>query len=380
MNLRKLWIKTNPALSIQQTHILSRVHSRRKFRAILERERTRSNRNGRDFSVIVFYLNLLNNKADFVQFLSVLNNRIRSTEEIGWLKKNQSIGIVLPDTALNGAKNLAHNLCFLLKRSSTPPEYKIYTYPHNWFLDINEDKPQIGGKKMMKNIDQTTIRIYKKSLNGLDPSLVPPIPVWKRIIDITGALAGLILFSPIFLTIAVLIKTVSPGPVFFKQERIGFLGRPFIFWKFRTMKTRADSSLHQRHVNNLMNNEIPLTKLDEDDPRIIPFGKILRKTGLDELPQLINVFRGEMSLIGPRPDLPYAIGQYMPWQKKRQETLPGITGLWQVRGKNKTTFNEMVRFDISYVERCSLRLDLNILLHTVPAIIDQIFESSSKQK
>jgi lipopolysaccharide/colanic/teichoic acid biosynthesis glycosyltransferase len=381
MNFKELWKKTNPALRFQQTHTLIKIHSSKEFRTLLERERARSNRNGREFSVVVFYLDNLNHhNEELVHFIHVLTNRIRSTEEIGWLKENESIGIILPDTAFDGAKNLAHELCVLIKRSSTPPAHKVYSYPRHWFLDIHKGSHQSGEKKTASNLDSAKIQISKKSLNGLEPSLAPQIPVWKRIIDITGAFVGLILLSPVFLFIAILIKTVSPGPVFFKQERIGFLGRPFIFWKFRTMKTHTDPSLHQEHVSKLMNNGTPLTKLDEHDPRIIPFGKIMRKSGLDELPQLINVFRGEMSLIGPRPDLPYAIGQYMPWQKKREEALPGLTGLWQVKGKNRTTFNEMVRLDINYVEKRSFWLDLNILLHTVPAIIDQILEPSSKQE
>jgi lipopolysaccharide/colanic/teichoic acid biosynthesis glycosyltransferase len=172
---------------------------------------------------------------------------------------------------------------------------------------------------------------------------------------------------------AVIIKIGSAGPVLFCQERIGYLGRRFICLKFRTMVVGADTTVHHQHFSRLVGSNVPMVKMDSHgDPRLIPFGLLLRTSGLDELPQVINVLRGEMSWVGPRPCLPCEYDQYLLWQRERFNTLPGLTGLWQVSGKNKTTFNEMIRLDIRYARNKSLWLDLKIMLWTVPALISQI--------
>lgn len=181
--------------------------------------------------------------------------------------------------------------------------------------------------------------------------------------------------------VAVLIRVVSAGPVLFKQERVGYLGRRFMCFKFRTMYVGADAVVHQGHLRHLMDSNTPMTKMDsEGDPRIIPFGLLLRSSGLDELPQLINVLRGEMSLVGPRPCLPYEYDKYLLWQKERFTSLPGLTGLWQVSGKNRTTFVEMVQLDIRYAREKSAWFDIVILLRTVPALLSQIWETRYRSK
>jgi len=178
--------------------------------------------------------------------------------------------------------------------------------------------------------------------------------------------------------IAALIKTVSPGPVFYKQQRVGHRRARFMCWKFRTMETGADTTAHQQHLKDLLESDAPLTKLDEaGDPRLIPCGAMLRATGLDELAQLINVLRGEMSLVGPRPCMPYEEESYRHWQKARFDTLPGLTGLWQVSGKNKTTFTEMVTLDIYYAHNKSLWLDLKIMAGTLSVLVSQVRETRS---
>ena len=207
------------------------------------------------------------------------------------------------------------------------------------------------------------------------------IPRWKRVSDILCVLLAAPVIFPVMAIIAVTIKIVSSGPIFFKQQRIGYLGKPFLFWKFRTMRVGADVSTHKDHLGKLIKAELPMTKMDFlGDPRLIPFGAILRATGLDELPQLINVLRGDMSLVGPRPCLPYEYEMYQPWQKQRFDTLPGLTGLWQVSGKNKTTFNEMVRLDILYARNKSIWLDLKIMGKTISALLTQVREASGTGK
>ncbi len=204
---------------------------------------------------------------------------------------------------------------------------------------------------------------------------------WKHRLDallILLALPGLI---PLALLIALLIKSVSTGPILFRQERIGYLGRRFRCFKFRTMFVDADTTAHQEHIRHLMNSDSPMMKMDSRrDPRIIPFGLLLRASGLDELPQLMNVLRREMSLVGPRPCLPYEFDQYLLWQKERFDTLPGLTGYWQISGKNRTTFVEMIRYDIDYARRRSLWLDWIILLKTVPALLVQMSDTRKRTK
>lgn len=186
---------------------------------------------------------------------------------------------------------------------------------------------------------------------------------------------------PAAIVISALIVIVSPGPVLFKQERVGFMGRRFMCLKFRTMFVDAETSTHQEHLKQLIASDAPMVKLDaHGDLRIIPFGLLLRSSGLDELPQLVNVLRGEMSLVGPRPCMTYENDKYLHWQRERFNTLPGLTGLWQVSGKNQTTFNRMVELDIKYARTKTPLLDLMIILKTLPAIVGQVLDSWQKKK
>ena len=201
-------------------------------------------------------------------------------------------------------------------------------------------------------------------------------PLWKRILDVICILLSLPLWLPIVVFVTLWIKIASPGPIFFRQERVGYRGKRFLIIKFRTMKVNVETQSHERHLEQLMQANCPMTKLDAaGDPRIIPGGRILRAMGLDELPQLFNVLRGEMSLVGPRPCTPHEFQRYKPWQQQRVNTAPGLTGYWQVSGKNKTTFTEMINMDIFYTKNMSLGLDLAIILKTLPAIMVQVFET-----
>jgi exopolysaccharide production protein ExoY len=192
----------------------------------------------------------------------------------------------------------------------------------------------------------------------------------------TAILLSLPIWLPLMVCLIVWIKIVSSGPVFFRQERVGFRGRHFMIFKFRTMEVNVDTQSHELHLQQLISADCPMTKLDASgDPRIIFGGRILRATGLDELPQLFNVLRREMSLVGPRPCMPHEFQRYKTWQRERFNALPGLTGYWQVNGKNKTTFTEMIKMDIHYAKSLSVWLDLAILLKTFPAIIAQILET-----
>jgi lipopolysaccharide/colanic/teichoic acid biosynthesis glycosyltransferase len=212
-------------------------------------------------------------------------------------------------------------------------------------------------------------------MNPLSPDGAT-IPVWKRLLDIGLILLTLPLHLVLGLLIALTIRLVSPGPVLFRQERVGHQGRKFMLYKFRTMHVGSDTKVHQGHLQHLVTSNQPMVKMDaRGDRRIIPFGLLLRASGLDEMPQLLNVLRGEMSLVGPRPCTFYETTMYQPWQHERFHTLPGLTGLWQVNGKNNTTFLEMMQLDIEYVRRQSLGLDLVIILKTIPALLVQMWET-----
>jgi len=208
-----------------------------------------------------------------------------------------------------------------------------------------------------------------------------PVPLWKRAIDVAGSIVALPVLALCTLVMAILTRCVSPGPVFFKQERIGHMGRRFKIYKFRTMKMGSDCTLHQDYWRKITSKEVPMAKLDDrGDSRLIPAAWMLRALGLDELPQLINVLRGEMSLVGPRPCLPSEFEQFLGWQRRRCEALPGLTGLWQVSGKNRTTFKQMISFDLQYARRLSLWLDLKIILMTVPCLLAQVVETRLARK
>jgi exopolysaccharide production protein ExoY len=201
-------------------------------------------------------------------------------------------------------------------------------------------------------------------------------PGWKSGLDITCILLSLPVWLPLMILLMLVTRIASRGPIFYRQERIGLGGRPFFIWKFRTMKLSAETQIHESYFHELMRVDCPMTKLDAyGDPRLAPFGRILRASGLDELPQIFNVLRGEMSLVGPRPCTPNEFAHYEPWQRERVNGLPGLTGYWQVNGKNKTTFNQMIAMDLFYLRNMSILLDLKILLKTGAVIAGQFFES-----
>ena len=202
------------------------------------------------------------------------------------------------------------------------------------------------------------------------------VPGWKAPFDVTCILLALPLWLPLMLLLMLITRIASPGPVLYRQKRVGLGGRHFSIWKFRTMKMSAETQTHEHYFEQLMRIDCPMTKLDAfSDPRLAPFGRILRASGLDELPQIFNVLCGEMSLVGSRPCTPNEFAHYEPWQRERVNGLPGLTGYWQVNGKNKTTFNEMIAMDLFYLKNMSILLDLKIMLKTCAVIAEQLFES-----
>ena len=359
------------------------------FYVNLEREQSRADRNLHHFSLVIISNqdHTFNGNGQF-NLARILAFRIRKMDYITWYKED-SFAVFLPYTEKKAADMFANDADTLFKNIGGKMNFNVYSYPSDGMdFTKNNNKPDISDisdwEKKRKVWDATGAMDWKNSDIAVDSEYTPniedlvpySIPKWKRFMDIFGAAAGILLLSPAFITIAAFIKIVSPGPVFFKQERIGIRGEKFTFWKFRSMHVNSDTNVHKKHYTEFIHQDVPMQKLDaQKDSRIIPLGNILRESCLDELPQLFNVLKGEMSLIGPRPCLPYEAEQYLNWHKKRFYCLPGMTGSWQINGKNKTTFKEMIRMDISYAHKHTFWGDVKILLKTFPAIISMFREN-----
>jgi len=329
----------------------------------LRREERRADRSKAPLSIAL--LRLDNKKrgefSDITVVLELLKNSIRETDIPGYLGEDV-IGILLPDTDEKGAQEFKKRI---IDRYTQPPFSIITkTYPDQVFHDLlteNQDRPDFYS---LLADDSTESNQFGYSL--------------KRGIDIVGALVGILLLSPVMLITALAIKVNSPGPAIFKQIRVGKNGLPFVFYKFRSMYWNADDQIHREYITHLIqgnleeinqgDKEKPLYKI-KSDSRVTRVGSIIRKTSIDELPQLFNVLKGEMSLVGPRPPIPYEVEKYQSWHLRRiLEIKPGITGLWQVDGRSVTSFDDMVRFDIRYIRNWSLMLDTKILIKTVKKV------------
>ena len=196
----------------------------------------------------------------------------------------------------------------------------------------------------------------------------------KRSVDILSAVAVLTVGAPLFIFLALAVRFSSPGPVFFRQVRLGKDGQPFTFYKFRSMHHKNDDAAHRDFAKDFISGDMSenpdrtVFKMVRD-PRITPIGRFLRRSSLDELPQFLNVLRGEMSLVGPRPPISYEIEHYQDWHKDRLKVKPGLTGLWQVSGRSSVGFDEMVMLDLYYIAHWNLQLDLKIVARTVPAMV-----------
>jgi len=350
--------------------------------------------------------------AFFKHLAAVLRNSTREYDIKGWYQEGQP-GILTPNTDESGARalgrNLIRNLTHRFGLGSDGGEQdlsrfiRIASLPsHGSYLAANGDKketkpaPPSAQHYRISFSDPNPRTLHYQSVKGgvADVAFVSwPISIeiltheqvrklqlkLKRAMDIVGSLVGIALFGPLMLLIAFAIKVTSTGPVLFRQERLGFLGKPFTFLKFRSMRVNCDHSIHRQYVTKLINGqhnvinkgtaERPLYKIT-DDPRVTAVGRFLRKTSLDELPQFFNVLTGDMSLVGPRPPIPYECDIYRRWHCRRVlEVKPGITGLWQVSGRSTTGFDDMVRLDLTYVRSWDLWLDVKILLETLWTVV-----------
>ena len=331
------------------------------FAACLSRELQRTNRSGRPFVLAIFSAerSVYGHRAVLQDLSRLLQSRVRATDILGWYGP-AAVAVLLSDTDLEGGKIFADQI--IGESGDAPLRVAVTKYP--------DQAPVKPPPASAVGID--SLRYWFSGASRTDAARSPV----KRILDVVGAVVAIILFAPIMLGTAVAIKATSPGPVIFRQMRLGFEGTPFVFLKFRSMRVDADDELHRQYTQRFVTGQLdeaageaPLYKITSD-PRLTPIGNFIRKTSIDELPQLFNVLKGEMSLVGPRPPLPYEVDRYQPWHLRRiLDVKPGMTGLWQVEGRSTTTFDDMVRLDLRYVDRWSIWLDLKILLKTVKAVV-----------
>jgi lipopolysaccharide/colanic/teichoic acid biosynthesis glycosyltransferase len=324
------------------------------FRYELERERARVDRNRSPLAVLTIKLPSDRAKAQDFDFLGrLLARRLRITDTIGFLPE-QRVGVLLPDTPKSGAWKVASDICSVYPVGHDRPDCEVYVYP--------SDVPQ-----RHEEPDQREQKVIEEGAPAsIDALMSQPMPIWKRTSDVVGAIVGLIVSAPLLLICAAAIKLTSRGPVFYFQEREGIGGRRFVMYKLRTMVENAE--LLQPALQDFNSQDGPAFKM-EDDPRATWVGRWLRWASLDELPQLWNVLRGEMSLVGPRPLPTLESLQCLPWHRQRLSVVPGMTCFWQVYARNTVSFDQWMRMDIQYVRRRSALCDLRLLLWTAPAIV-----------
>jgi lipopolysaccharide/colanic/teichoic acid biosynthesis glycosyltransferase len=363
------------------------------FKHDLRIERARADRNHSYFSLVLYELYKIRNKAEIKDFIYKLYTRIRKVDILGWFQKDV-VGVILHGAKLEGAWQFAVDVEAEFFTKHTPPPFTVFSYPDHWIKisDFDEDETDDSkddklGSTSLRNILQyyylnkhhSYINIDKKAPEIQTSLITNKMPIWKRALDISVSFLSLVLLFPVFLIVSLYIKSVSPGPVFFRQKRVGYKGKLFTFYKFRTMHVGNDQNFHKNHMKSVINSEKPIEKLDDkQDPRIIPGGSLIRKSCIDELPQFFNILRGDMSLVGPRPCIPYEAKEYIHWHHNRFDTVPGLTGLWQVSGKNDLSFSQMIRLDIRYSRNISFINDLKIVLLTIPTVLTLIFKGLKK--
>jgi lipopolysaccharide/colanic/teichoic acid biosynthesis glycosyltransferase len=440
---------------------LQKVLSEQQIKETIQRETSRADRTGRQFSVVLFGVKRSDKRwsVSTCRMARVLLNRVRQTDDVGWFD-DRHLCAILPDTPAAGARIFAARTCDEIARRQPRPTSIVYGYPGSFPFDGDEDDnnggdegpksgnghnghnggkahvvewrnagPHLAGHSngngrhhgngggngngngharataghsivdtggALAVVDapaeapaglavaerehlveyfldgvSSALKQPKKSTSNvpdvaLEDSFVEPMPLWKRAFDLIVAGVGLVLISPILIGAAIAIKLSSPGPVIFKQKRTGLGGKIFTIYKFRTMCVNAEK--YQAELRKLNEQDGPAFKLT-NDPRVFKVGKILRKTSIDELPQLINVLKGDMSLVGPRPLPVKEQDGCEQWQRHRLNVTPGLTCIWQVDGRSEVTFDEWVRMDVSYMRQRSLWSDISILLRTVPSVL-----------
>jgi lipopolysaccharide/colanic/teichoic acid biosynthesis glycosyltransferase len=373
-----------------------RAHKPIEMVQLLERERDRTDRSGTPFAMIVFQANDAGTRRDVhSSLLRVLAERLRISDEFGYLDRWR-LAVVLPATSPSGAWTVVDDVSLKLPADLPLPQCDVYAYPgeeagktpDSDSSDTYElsgaganGNGEEGGNGSSDHGDRRVVpRVEQQQhaepalcqggvlrpVRPLQPLFIRPLPRWKRAVDIVVASIVVIVLSPLLLAIALMVKLTSPGPVLFRQMRSGLGGRPFEFYKFRSMVPDAEAK--KADLLALNEQDGPAFKMRRD-PRVTPLGFLLRKASLDELPQLWNVLRGDMSLVGPRP-LPCSESEACTgWHRRRLEVTPGLTCIWQVEGRSRVSFDDWVRMDIRYMRLCSMMKDAVLMVRTLPAML-----------
>lgn len=301
------------------------------------------------------------------QIVSLFSKSIRDTDIRGWYKEGASIGVIFTEIGSADARSVGNALLLKIRglleidltvKQAGQIHLSVYVFPEDWNKENGSARATLYPKSAHERRSSRTV---------------------KRCLDIAGSLAALAIGSPLYLAVAAAIKLTSDGPILFRQRRVGLYGIEFTFLKFRSMHMNNDHEIHREYVKNLIGGTAASKQTKDqpgkiykitNDPRVTRVGKFLRKTSLDEIPQFFNVLIGDMSLVGPRPPIPYEVESYDVWHRRRLLAVkPGITGLWQVNGRSRTTFDEMVRLDLQYAKSWSLWLDFKILWKTPRAVV-----------
>lgn len=351
------------------------VLSEETFQRTISIERKRTERSRKPFLLMLLDRGHQNGSKKSAKALNDLVSALltftRETDVIGWYENGTTVGVMFTDLVFDDKSAI---LSTILTRVSTTlrdhlafeqfnqVRISFHFFPDDWD-DDGDERPS------------NPILYPDISRHNNNRRLLSAI---KRAIDVFGSVLAVVLFAPIFLIIAATIKVTSKGPILFKQKRVGQYGKQFTFLKFRSMRVNNDASVHEEYVKKLIAGEAQRNPSNgdgegvyklTDDSRITKIGAFLRRTSLDEMPQFLNVLKGDMSLVGPRPAIPYEVAAYKTWHRRRiLDVKPGITGLWQVNGRNRVTFDEMVRLDLRYAKVWSPWMDIKILLLTPRAV------------
>ncbi len=340
------------------------------FRQMITVERKRTERSRQPFLLMLLDAGSgsPSNSTVLGQVLSALSLVTRDTDVAGWYETSSVVGVMFTEISTDDRSSIVstvmNRVSETLKNSLGPQSFSqlnisLHVFPEDWNQETSQGNPTLYPDLLHRHASQSAAHTI------------------KRLIDIVGSAAALLFLAPVFLVVAVLVKLSSKGPILFQQERLGQFGKPFTFLKFRSMYVDNDHKVHQTFIKRVIKGEHDGISEDgnklvykmTNDPRITRVGRIIRRASLDELPQFINVLKGEMSLVGPRPPIAYECEVYDIWHRRRVlEVKPGITGLWQVKGRSRVRFDEMVRLDLQYARNWSLWLDFQILLKTPRAL------------
>jgi lipopolysaccharide/colanic/teichoic acid biosynthesis glycosyltransferase len=349
------------------------ILSQELFARMLDVERKRCERSGRRFVLMLLESARLLNSAseNRAKVLGTLSGISRETDIVGWYKDASILGVIFTELDANLDGRFVGNV--LLSRVASALSSVLSASQINEIRLTFRVFPEIWDKG--SPIEEARTKFPDNSTIKDAPNPLPQLV--KRSMDIAGSLLAMIFGLPLFVAVAIAVKVTSRGPVLFLQQRVGRNGRKFKFLKFRSMHVDNDETIHQEYTRSFITNANGCSQTATGqatykltaDPRVTPLGRFLRRTSLDELPQFLNVLKGEMSLVGPRPPLPYEVEHYRMWHRRRLlAAKPGITGLWQVGGRSRVKFDDMVRMDLRYATSWSVWLDIKILLQTPRAV------------